>query len=207
MTNIIQGQVIAANSYQITLLIGQNGESASELYVVASIYLAASAMWWAVFRTFKAIYALSVPFIFYGLAFFFVGMVPFMASSVAKTWTQNVATAMYAIASASGSLYFAMNFGSEGEYLLTLLDFGFRPNKKTRWCCCRIMGIPCLCDPRNPANLRQRSLVLGFHSIQEGCTRSINCFAHDVAETRRCSNYSHCGVPLVSGRSSVLWTS
>lgn len=48
------------------------------------------------------------------MAFFLVGIVPFIDSSIGKTWTQNVATAMYAIASASGSLYFAMNFGSEG---------------------------------------------------------------------------------------------
>ncbi|RDW75231.1 glycosyltransferase family 5 protein [Coleophoma cylindrospora] len=107
------GQIIAANSYQITLLIGQNGEQASELYTIASIYLGASITWWVLFRHFKAVFVLSTPFIFYGMAFFLVGMVPY-ASSSSKVWVQNVATAFYAIASSSGSLFFALNFGSEG---------------------------------------------------------------------------------------------
>lgn len=98
----------------MTLLIGQNGEEASELYTVASIYLAASAVWWVLLRHVKTVYVLSIPFIFYGFAFFFVGMVPYVVGSVGKAWMQNVATALYAIASASGSIFFAQNFGSEG---------------------------------------------------------------------------------------------
>ncbi len=62
------GQIIAANSYQITLLTGEVGQTAEKLYVIASIYLVTSIGWWFVFRGFKSIYALSVPFIFYGLA-------------------------------------------------------------------------------------------------------------------------------------------
>lgn len=96
-------------------MIGQNGEAASELYTVASIYLFGSACWWLVFRRFKAIYVLSTPFLFYGMAFFLVGIVPYLSSAgTSKEWMQNIATAMYAIASSSGSLFFANNFGSEG---------------------------------------------------------------------------------------------
>lgn len=62
------GQIIAANSYQITLLTGEVGQTAEKLYVIASIYLATSVVWWFVFRSFKSIYVLSVPFIFYGSA-------------------------------------------------------------------------------------------------------------------------------------------
>jgi len=62
------GQIIAANSYQITLLTGEVGQTAEKLYVIASIYLATSVMWWFVFRYFKSIYVLSVPFVFYGFA-------------------------------------------------------------------------------------------------------------------------------------------
>ena len=80
------GQIIAANSYQITLLIGQNGEEASELYTIASIYLAASAAWWLIFRHVKAVYVLSTPFNFYGLAFFFVGMVPYVNVGIGRAW-------------------------------------------------------------------------------------------------------------------------
>jgi alpha-1,3-glucan synthase len=74
------GQIIAANSYQITLLIGEVGETATQLYVIASIYAASSVMWWLMFRRFKSVYCLSVPFVFYGAAFFLIGMGPFAGS-------------------------------------------------------------------------------------------------------------------------------
>lgn len=62
------GQIIAANSYQITLLTGTVGQTAEKLYVIASIYLVTSVMWWFFFRYLKSIYVLSIPFFFYGLA-------------------------------------------------------------------------------------------------------------------------------------------
>jgi len=71
------GQIIAANSYQITLLIGEVGETALQLYIVATIYAVSSAAWWLVFRKFKSVYSLSIPFVFYGAAFFMIGMAPF----------------------------------------------------------------------------------------------------------------------------------
>ena len=55
-----------------------------------------------------------MPFIFYGLAFFLVGMVPYASGTGSKAWIQYVATGFYAVASASGSLFFVLNFGSEG---------------------------------------------------------------------------------------------
>jgi len=42
-------------------------------------------------------------------------MVPYIGGSIGRAWMQNIATAMYAIASASGSIFFAQNFGSEGK--------------------------------------------------------------------------------------------
>ncbi|KAI5785864.1 alpha-1,3-glucan synthase [Geopyxis carbonaria] len=108
------GQIIAANSYQITLLTGEVGQTPEKLYVVASIYLATSIMWWFLFRRFASVYVLSVPFVFYGLAFFFIGVAPWVATEGGRGWMQNVATAMYAVASSSGSIFFALNFGDEG---------------------------------------------------------------------------------------------
>jgi alpha-1,3-glucan synthase len=108
------GQIIAANSYQMVLLTGEVGQSAAKLYTVASIYLAASVLWWYLFRRFASFVSLSLPFAFYGLAFFLVGLAPFLPSYAARGWTQNVATASYTIASASGSLFFSLNFGDEG---------------------------------------------------------------------------------------------
>lgn len=111
-----QGQVIAANSYQITLLTGQVGQPASKLYVVASIYLVTSIMWWLLYRRLMTVYVLSLPFLFYGLAFFFIGVAPYGPNIVGRGWLQNVATAWYAIASSSGSIFFAVNFGDEGKH-------------------------------------------------------------------------------------------
>ena len=108
------GQIIAANSYQITLLSGSNGQSANMLYSIASIYLLSSIAWWILFRRIQSVYVLSLPFLFYGAAFFVLGMTPYGPSVFGRGWIQNVATGLYAIASASGALFFALNFGSEG---------------------------------------------------------------------------------------------
>lgn len=109
-----QGQIIAANSYQITLITGEIGQTAEKLYVIASIYLAASIAWWMVFRRMKSVFVLATPFALYGMAFFLLGMAPYVASISGRGWVYNVATALYAIASASGSFFFALNFGDEG---------------------------------------------------------------------------------------------
>ena len=67
-----------------------------------------------VFRIWKSVYVLSVPFAIYGLAFFFLGLAPYGRTQSAQGWIQNVATAFYAVASSSGAFFFALNFGSEG---------------------------------------------------------------------------------------------
>lgn len=117
------GQILAANSYQITLISGQVGQTATELYVIASIFLATSLIWWLMFRRLAAKYCMSLPFFFYGLAFFLLAWAPF-ASEDSRAWVQHVATAMYAIASSAGSLFFAQNFGSTGS--APVKDWAFR---------------------------------------------------------------------------------
>ena len=111
------GQILAANSYQITLLTGSQGETPEKLYIVGTIFIIASCAWWVCFRTLKSLYALSLPFVFYGLAFFLVGLAPLLAKGAGRDWMRNIATAMYVIASASGSIFFALNFGDEGKFL------------------------------------------------------------------------------------------
>ena len=132
------GQIIAANSYQVTLLNGEVGEPAEKLYIVATIYLVSSLAWWILFRAVKSVYVLSVPFLvnafsppslsfpltdnanqFYGSAFLFVGLSAFVHDSVGRNWMQNVATGLYAFASSSGSIFFALNFGDEGNAPVT----------------------------------------------------------------------------------------
>lgn len=110
------GQVIAANSYQIVLLTGgASGDEAEKLYIIGGIYIIGSCLWWTMYRKATPRWVLSVPFLFYGLTFVVVGLAPFIRSDGGRDWARNVATGLYAAASASGSLYFALNFGDEGE--------------------------------------------------------------------------------------------
>lgn len=107
-------QVIASNSYQITLLSGTVGQPASKLYVVASIYLGSTIVWYTLSRTMPLLFPLSIPFFFYGAAFIILGFSPLAASSDVQGWVQNVATGFYAFASSSGGIAFAFNFGTDG---------------------------------------------------------------------------------------------
>jgi alpha-1,3-glucan synthase len=114
------GQIMAANSYQIVLLTGGSGAGQTEkLYIIGGIYIIASCLWWMMYRTMSPRFVTSVPFAIYGLGFILVGLAPLIGNIVGRQWARNVAAGMYAMASASGSLYFALNFGDEGESLCT----------------------------------------------------------------------------------------
>ncbi|KAL2374950.1 alpha-1,3-glucan synthase [Blastomyces gilchristii SLH14081] len=107
------GQIIAANSYQITLLTGEVGQSATKLYAIATTYLITSIIWWFIFRWFKSVIPLSLPFFFYGLAFMFIGVARFAGTENGVGWIRNIGSGLYATASSSGSIFFALNFGDE----------------------------------------------------------------------------------------------
>lgn len=107
------GQIIAANSYQITLLTGEVGQTAEKLYGIASVYLVTSILWWLFFRFYKSVLVLTVPWFLYGLAFLIIGLAHFEPDSYARGWIQNVGSGIYAAASSSGSIFFALNFGDE----------------------------------------------------------------------------------------------
>ncbi|GFZ48862.1 hypothetical protein JCM24511_06611 [Saitozyma sp. JCM 24511] len=111
------GQILAANSYQITLLNGEQGQTAIMLYIICSIYAGASVFWWLCFRTLRSVWVLSLPFSVYGIAFVVVGCAPFAHSFVLRGWLQTIGTGLYAAASASGFMYFALNFGDEGKFM------------------------------------------------------------------------------------------
>jgi alpha-1,3-glucan synthase len=66
-------------------------------------------------RRFQSVYALSAPWIFFGLAFLFLGVAPFCADWRVEDAITNVATCFYAAGASSGALAFALNFGDEGE--------------------------------------------------------------------------------------------
>ena len=109
------GQIIAANSYQITLLTGQVGETAEKLYAIATVYLVTSIIWWFAFRYLKSVIVLSVPWLLYGLAFLIIGLAHFEPDLSSRAWIQNVGSAVYAAASSSGSIFFSLNFGDESS--------------------------------------------------------------------------------------------
>ena len=109
------GQMLGATSFQITLLSGQNYQGDLQLYVLGCVFFVASLVWYTLFRLKPSIYVLSYPWVFYGLAFFLVG-VPSISDSfsmLAHDLITSVATWCYAIASAAAFLFFGLNFGEE----------------------------------------------------------------------------------------------
>jgi alpha-1,3-glucan synthase len=115
---IALGQVIAASSYQISLLSGEMGQSAEKLYAIAGIYLATSILWGVLSRFTKAVYCLSLPWIGYGAAFMMIGAAPLISDPVSRYSLQFAATAIYSAASSSAAIFFAFNFGDEGMFPL-----------------------------------------------------------------------------------------
>lgn len=111
--------MLSATSFQITLLTGQNWQNNLQLYVLGGVFLAASAVWYPMFRLKPSIYVLSLPWLFFGLAFFMIGL-PSISSALhpAHTALANAATWCYAVASAAGFLFFGLNFGEEAVRFL-----------------------------------------------------------------------------------------
>ena len=109
------GQVISVNSYQIVLLSGETTQKPEKLYMVAGTYMATSLLWWAMERNFKSVYALSAPWVFFGLAFLLLGVAPFCSDWRVEEGVVNAATCFYAAGASSGALTFALNFGDEGK--------------------------------------------------------------------------------------------
>lgn len=111
---IAMGQMLSATSFQITLLTGRNWQDNIQLYVLGAVFLAASAVWYPMFRLKPSIYVLSFPWIFFGLAFFLIGLPSIHSVFVpAHQGLASAATWCYAVASAAGFLFFGLNFGEE----------------------------------------------------------------------------------------------
>ncbi len=145
-----------------------------------------SVLWWLLYRRLKTVYVLSLPFAFYGLAFLLIGLAPLGASVGSRGWIQNVATGFYAIASASGSVYFAVNFGDEGKPTRPLL---FNPRlHHFRGCARNILGLPSLRYPGHAADLCRGTVVLGIR-IDERLTAYLHWQQCSSCEPR--GNYSY----------------
>jgi alpha-1,3-glucan synthase len=108
------GQMLGATSFQITLLSGQNFQGDLQLYVLGAVFFVASIVWYTLFRMKPSVWVLSLPWIFYGLAFFLVGLPSVSTvSELAHGALTSAATWCYAIASAAAFLFFGLNFGEE----------------------------------------------------------------------------------------------
>lgn len=66
-------------------------------------------------RTLPLLYALSLPFLIYAVAFTLLGCSPFVASRTSMVLLHNVAICLYTFASSSGFLSLAFNFGTESS--------------------------------------------------------------------------------------------
>ena len=106
--------MLAATSFQITLLSGANSETSLQLYVLGGVFLASSVVWYFLFRVKPSVYVLSAPWLFFGIAFLLIGL-PSVTSSLNKTHDalSSAATWAYAIASAAAFCFFGLNFGEE----------------------------------------------------------------------------------------------
>ena len=111
---IATGQMLSATSFQITLLSGQNWQTNLQLYVLGGVFLAASAVWYIFFRYKPSVYVLSTPWLFFGLAFFLIGL-PSVTPALhgAHDILTSIATWSYAVASSAAFAFFGLNFGEE----------------------------------------------------------------------------------------------
>ncbi|EPX70779.1 alpha-1,3-glucan synthase Mok11 [Schizosaccharomyces octosporus yFS286] len=110
------GQILAVTSFQLSLLSGSSEQSVSFLYIVCGIYVASTFFWYILHCLVPSVHCLALPFVVYGLAFFFVGLVSFENLGSSRIWLARVATCTYAAASGSQALFFSLNFGDEGNY-------------------------------------------------------------------------------------------
>ncbi|KAJ5766305.1 uncharacterized protein N7511_003921 [Penicillium nucicola] len=108
------GQIMAANSSQITLLTSPSGSSPASLYILGSMYIVTTCGWWLAFRRIPSFYLLSLPFVFYSIAFLVIGIAAFIPKGGGQDWAYHIATAFYIIGSSSGYLFFSLNFGDDG---------------------------------------------------------------------------------------------
>lgn len=106
--------MLSATSFQITLLSGQNWQETWTVYVLGGVFLAASAVWYAMFRLKPSVWILTAPWVFFAIAFFLIGL-PSVSDSFegSHKLISAGATWAYAVASAASFTFFGLNFGEE----------------------------------------------------------------------------------------------
>ena len=87
-------------------------------------------------------------------------MGPYASNSGATGWIYNVATGLYAVASASGSFFFALNFGTEGMSPESVIICCVLSDMY-RWDTRGVLGLQSLRHPRDPTDICRSLVVLG----------------------------------------------
>jgi alpha-1,3-glucan synthase len=81
-----------------------------------------------------------MPFYIYALAFFLIGLPSITPFSHTRRWINNTGTGFYAVASASGSLFFSLNFADDGILHLKCLTSAGAPVTSWVFRACLIQG-------------------------------------------------------------------
>lgn len=110
------GQVLGATSFQLSLLGGTSSQRTFDLYIIGAVNIIGSVCWYILNNVKPATWSLSLPWVFFGLAFLLIG-VPSLSSSLKVYSIRHplglIASSSYAFASAAGFLFFSTNFGEE----------------------------------------------------------------------------------------------
>ncbi|KAI8457791.1 hypothetical protein BY996DRAFT_4577963 [Phakopsora pachyrhizi] len=110
------GQVLGATSFQLSLLGGSSTQRTFDLYIIGAVNIVGSICWYILNNTKPAVWSLSLPWIFFGLAFILIG-IPALSPSLKAYDVRHpvtlIASSLYSFASAAGFLFFSTNFGEE----------------------------------------------------------------------------------------------
>ncbi|KAI9613259.1 hypothetical protein KEM48_003893 [Puccinia striiformis f. sp. tritici PST-130] len=110
------GQVLGATSFQLSLLSGTSSNGSFDFYVIGAVNILGSISWYWLSRRKPATWSLSMPWIFFGLAFVFIGL-PSLSENLKQYFRRHplavAASGFYSFASSAGFLFFSSNFGEE----------------------------------------------------------------------------------------------
>ncbi|WAQ90638.1 hypothetical protein PtA15_13A37 [Puccinia triticina] len=110
------GQILGATSFQLSLLSGTSSNGSFDFYVIGAVNILGSASWYGLSRRKPSTWSLSLPWIFFGLAFIFIGL-PSLSDNLKQYSRRHplavAASGFYSFASSAGFLFFSSNFGEE----------------------------------------------------------------------------------------------
>ncbi|KAA1127834.1 Cell wall alpha-1,3-glucan synthase ags1 [Puccinia graminis f. sp. tritici] len=99
------GQILGATSFQLSLLSGTSSNGSFDFYVIGAVNILGSASWYGLSCRKPATWSLSMPWIFFGLAFVFIGL-PSLSENLKQYSRRHplavAASGFYSFASSAG---------------------------------------------------------------------------------------------------------